>query len=41
MRSVDVTTSDKGKVVGVSLVSNNHVILKGGTMTIHRISIKM
>ena len=40
VRSMDVMT-DKGRVVGVSLVSNNNVVLKGGAMTANRDPIKM
>lgn len=41
VRSLDVLTDDKGKVVGISMVSERNVVLKGGTMTPNRHPLKM
>ena len=41
IKTIDVMTNNKGKVVGVSMVSKSNVMLKGGAMTSSRHPIEM
>lgn len=41
VRSIDVLTNEKGKVVGVSMVSERNVIFRGGAMTTSRHPLEM
>ena len=41
IKTIDVMTGAKGRVVGVSMVSASNVVLKGGAMTASRQPIEM